>query len=144
MTFRRILIAVDDQPVAAHAADVGVALARALGADLAVITVVDLSSEYAAGAGLVAEDLAAGAERDAKQLLSGFRQRLSLPPSTLEFVERGAPAAEIVKAASEWRADLIVVGSHGRGGIERALVGSVADGVLRHAPCPILVVRAKA
>jgi nucleotide-binding universal stress UspA family protein len=144
MTFRRILIAVDDQPVAAHAADVGVALARALGADLAVITVVDLSSEYAAGAGLVAEDLAAGAERDAKQLLSGFRQRLSLPPSTLEFVERGAPAAEIVKAASEWRADLIVVGSHGRGGIERALVGSVADGVLRHTPCPVLVVRAKA
>ncbi|WP_145723421.1 universal stress protein [Mesorhizobium tianshanense] len=54
------------------------------------------------------------------------------------------PADEIVKAAGEWPADLIVIGSHGRGGVQRALLGSVADGVIRHASCPILVIRAAA
>lgn len=47
-----------------------------------------------------------------------------------------------VNAAKEWPADLIVIGSHGRGGVKRALLGSVAEGVMRHAPCPVLVVRA--
>lgn len=144
MPFKRVLIAVDDQPIAAHAADVGASLAQSLGAGVALITVIDDTADYAAGAGIVAEDLAAQEREDAKRLLAGFRQRLSMPPSTMEFIERGAPATEIVRAAKQWPADLIVVGSHGRGGIERTLVGSIADGVLRHAPCPVLVVRAMA
>ena len=56
----------------------------------------------------------------------------------------GSPVGEVVKAAKDWPADLIVIGSHGRGGIRRALLGSVAEGVMRQAPCPVLVVRAKA
>ncbi|MGE5112215.1 MAG: universal stress protein [Acidobacteriaceae bacterium] len=47
----------------------------------------------------------------------------------------------MVKAANEWPADLIVIGSHGRGGVERLLLGSVAESVTRHAACPVLVVR---
>lgn len=142
--FGKILIAVDEQPIAEHAAQMGVELAKALGAELALITVVDTSADYAADGGIMGEDVTAQIERDARRSLAGLCRRLSVPPSTLEFVENGAPAAEIVKAAKEWPADLVVVGSHGRGGIERALVGSVADAVLRHAPCPVLMVRAKA
>ena len=71
------------------------------------------------------------------------RQRLSLQPSALEFVVTGTPADEIVKAAKAWSADLIVIGTHGRGGVQRALLGSVADGVMRNAPCPVLIIRAK-
>lgn len=143
MTFQRILIAVDGQPVAEHAASVGTELARAVGAEVGLTTMIDTSQDYAAGAGIIGEDIAAGEGEDAKRLLAGVRGRLSLPPATLEFAERGAPATEIVKAAREWPADLIVVGSHGRGIVGRALIGSVADAVLRHAPCPVLMVRAK-
>ena len=42
----------------------------------------------------------------------------------------------------EWPAELIVIGSHGQGGVQRALFGSVADAVMQHTPCPVLVIRA--
>jgi nucleotide-binding universal stress UspA family protein len=56
-------------------------------------------------------------------------------------VRIGSPAAEIVAAAGDLRADLVCVGTHGRGGIARVLMGSVAELVVRQAPCPVLTVR---
>lgn len=53
------------------------------------------------------------------------------------------PAEQIAQLASDLEADLIVVGTHGRRGIRRLLLGSVAEGVVRHATCPVLVVRPK-
>ena len=60
-----------------------------------------------------------------------------------EFIHVGKPASEIIRTAKEWPTDIIVIGSHGRHGIQRALLGSVAEAVMRHAPCPVLVIRAK-
>jgi nucleotide-binding universal stress UspA family protein len=57
------------------------------------------------------------------------------------FVDRGVPYAEIIRRAEAWGAELIVVGSHGRGGIARALLGSVAERVVRHAHVSVLVAR---
>jgi nucleotide-binding universal stress UspA family protein len=56
-------------------------------------------------------------------------------------LEEGDPAKKIVAVADELGCDLIVVGTHGRGGLGRLLMGSVADKVLRKAPCPVLTVR---
>jgi len=53
----------------------------------------------------------------------------------------GVPYQEIVGLARDERADLVVIGTHGRGGMSRALLGSVADRVVRLAPCPVLTVR---
>ncbi len=53
----------------------------------------------------------------------------------------GPPARIVVEAAEEWNADMIVVGSHGRGFWSRALLGSVSDSVCKHAKCSVLVVR---
>jgi nucleotide-binding universal stress UspA family protein len=53
----------------------------------------------------------------------------------------GVAHQEIVALATDERADAIVIGTHGRGGIDRALLGSVADRVVRLAPCPVLTVR---
>jgi len=76
-------------------------------------------------------------------VIGEFRKRITKRLGVLEFTEVGNPASEIVKAAKDWPADLIVIGSHGRGGLTRALMGSVAEGVMRQAPCPVLVARAK-
>ncbi|MEX2221242.1 MAG: universal stress protein [Candidatus Rokuibacteriota bacterium] len=53
----------------------------------------------------------------------------------------GVAHREVVALATDERADLIVIGTHGRGGVDRALIGSVADRVVRLAPCPVLTVR---
>jgi nucleotide-binding universal stress UspA family protein len=143
VAFRAILIAIDNEPVAAHAADVGAELARALGAQLALVHVVDSALGYPADTGIPPNELIASAKEEAKRLVGDFRRRLPPPATALEFIEAGNPAEAIVRAAKEWPADLVVIGSHGRGGLKRALVGSVAEGVMRHAPCPVLVVRAK-
>ena len=144
MSFRRILLAVDDSPVAAHAADVGSELAKTLGAELAFVYAVDASQNVAPGSGVPAAELIALAERDGRGLLARFGQRAAQDPPPLEFVVVGKPASAILKTATEWPADIIVIGSHGRRGLERVLMGSVAEAVVRHAPCSVLVVRAPA
>lgn len=57
------------------------------------------------------------------------------------FVEQGVDYAEVARRASRWKADLVVVGSRGATGLERALLGSVAEQIARYAPCPVLVAR---
>ena len=56
-------------------------------------------------------------------------------------VEQGDPKSGIIDAASKWRAELIIIGSHGRKGLDRFLMGSVAESVARHAPCSVEIVR---
>jgi nucleotide-binding universal stress UspA family protein len=56
-------------------------------------------------------------------------------------VSQRHPADSIVQVAEETGADLVVMGSRGLGGIKRALMGSVSDSVVRHAHCPVMVVR---
>jgi nucleotide-binding universal stress UspA family protein len=56
-------------------------------------------------------------------------------------LEEGDPKSKIIDLANEWRADLIVVGSHGRKGLDRFLLGSVSEAVARHAHCSVEIVR---
>lgn len=57
-------------------------------------------------------------------------------------IASGSPPAEVARLAADEKADLVVVGTRGRTGIERAVLGSVAEGIVRHAPCAVLVARA--
>jgi nucleotide-binding universal stress UspA family protein len=65
--------------------------------------------------------------------------RGEVPADTL--VRTGSPAAEIIEAAKRIPADLIVISTHGRTGLKQVFLGSVTEYVVRHAPCPVLVVR---
>ncbi len=143
MIFQKILVAVDGEPVSAHASDVAAELAQLAGAEMAFVHVVDSELVNAADTGIQPDVFAASAKEDARKLIDDFRKRLPQQMAALDFVPIGTPHTEIVNAARDWPADLIVIGSHGRGGIKRALLGSVAEGVMRNAPCPVLVVRAR-
>jgi nucleotide-binding universal stress UspA family protein len=82
--------------------------------------------------------------RRAEQLTARVAERLGTKGLPIETVVRqGDPRSAIVDEAKEWSADLIVVGSHGRTGIKRWLLGSVAQSVVSHAPCSVEVVRRK-
>lgn len=81
-----------------------------------------------------------------RELLDEMRGQLEGPdlkyPVETQVREGMATAAEIQRAAEELHSDLIVMGTHGRTGLGRVLMGSVAEGVLRHSSCPVLTVRA--
>ena len=88
------------------------------------------------------EQLLQNARRTAEE---GFDRLLgSVAGSGLKVrvrVEEGPPAPRILEVVTEEAADLLVVGTHGRAGLQRALVGSVADRLVRQATCPVLTVR---
>ena len=138
---KKILIAVDESPIAAHAAEVGVDLARTLSGEVAFVHAVDPGLVATGETGVPSATMLAVLERDARELLTSYRQRVSFSPAALDFLRMGKPGSEIVKTAAEWPADIVVIGTHGRGGVSHLLLGSVAEGVVRHAPCPVLVVR---
>jgi nucleotide-binding universal stress UspA family protein len=82
------------------------------------------------------------AEEYAEQAAAMIRERF--PDSNIDLttqVSMGTPEQILLETAKEWNADLIVVGSHGRGFWGRMLLGSVSDALIHHAPCSVLVVR---
>jgi nucleotide-binding universal stress UspA family protein len=82
-----------------------------------------------------AEQIAGKAEEKIRKIRPELKSNLTTTVAT------GAPAEIIVDEAKKWGADLVVVGSHGYGFWQRALLGSVSNAVVHHAPCSVLVVR---
>ncbi|RMG34252.1 MAG: universal stress protein [Planctomycetota bacterium] len=83
-------------------------------------------------------------ERRAESVRAFFREfarREGLPAEVTLVVRIGDPGLDVAEYASECGADLIIVSSHGYHGIRRLLMGSTAERILRHAPCPVLVLR---
>jgi nucleotide-binding universal stress UspA family protein len=90
------------------------------------------------------EDVVQPRIEEAERLLSRAAEVLGSTELRGETtLRRGDPRKEVVEEAEEWGADLIVLGSHGRTGIKRLLMGSVSESVMRHAPCSVEVVRAQ-
>jgi nucleotide-binding universal stress UspA family protein len=141
----RIVVATDGSDASKAAAKVAIELARATGAGLFFVTVwQELSGDFGLPyATLIAPEVVE-IERDwARDLLAAAvveAEQAGIPAESSS--RHGRAAHEIVAVARERSAQLIVVGSHGFGPIEGLLLGSVSAGVLRHAPCPVLVVPA--
>ena len=138
----RILLAADDSP--------GAERARALVASLRLpkdtaIRVVRSLGPLPSGVGLpdsMRDDLIGAALGRVKLEVDAFSEPLRSPGVTVESdALSGRAASAIVEDAERWRPDLIVVGSHGRGQVASAVLGSVAAEVIDHAPCPVLVAR---
>lgn len=81
---------------------------------------------------------------DARALLHKIHQIIPEKIYAEELVEEGLAAEKIVAAAHKWNADLILIGTHGRHGVSRFIIGSTAEAVVRRAPCPVLIARQKA
>lgn len=142
--FRTILVATDFSESSQEAFDVALGIARDTGADIHALYVVPdpLNLPWVVeGAGMDFIELRrtwmADARRELTQLLTA---RAVDPAKVKATVALGTPAVEIVRHAAHWKADLIVVGSHGRGTMGRLLLGSVAQKVLHEAGCPVMVV----
>ena len=141
---QRILVAVDFSEDSCHALTYAAGLAAEFDASLTLVHVVE--PHFGPG---VANSTAStkgepeGAEfAEAKLELNDLGARMLGPCRVVETVVRGGLAFfEITEAAQALGADLIVLGTHGSNGLQRALLGSTAEKVVRHAPCPVLVAR---
>lgn len=144
IAIKNILVATDFSEPSGVALAYGRDLARSNRARLHVLhSVDDISARASMDGGFVGDlqgDLEAGARRDLDALMRD-EDRTAL--SAVAVVTRGLnPADIIINYAKANSIDLIVTGTHGRGGIKHLLMGSVAERVVRTAPCPVLTVRA--
>jgi nucleotide-binding universal stress UspA family protein len=133
-----ILHPTDFSPHSEYALVLACALARDYGARLVVLHVVEQRPLVYEGVVLppAGEELLAAAQEELEQM----QVPLEISPVERRIVE-GDPVTEILAAAESMTADLIVMGTHGRTGLRRLIMGSVAEQVARRASCPVLTIR---
>ena len=136
---RRILLATDLAPASEGATRQAIDLAHDLGANLLIVSVIDPAVRGAPGGRTERMDQRRAAREQAAQAVVVRGREAGIAVSFL--VWEGEPGAAIVEAAASEQADLIVVGSHGRGRVGRFVLGSVSDHVIRNATAPVLIVR---
>ena len=136
--FRTVLLATDLTPASAEATERAIELSARLDARLLIVNVMD--SRRLVGGGSHERIDQARAEREAV-LLEVVRTARAAGASAEFLIWTGDPGNALVSAAEAEHADLLVVGTRGRSGAERMLLGSVSDHLVHHAGCPVLVVR---
>jgi len=145
----KILLAIDDSKYGQEALRTLMAQAKTRGTEVRVLHVIEELRAYISAEmmpHLVHYAVAMEDERrkQARALVHRAAQQLHKAGfHASEVVDKGDPKIQIIDHAAKWRADLIVLGSHGWKGLNRFLMGSVSDAVTRHAGCSVQVVRAR-
>lgn len=143
--YQRILVPVDGSDTSRTALQEAIKLAKQLGAKLKLVHVIENTRVFDTEGMVDYATLREIATRNGEQVLA--RAKELAEQSSLEvdtaLLEGGGDRNEdvIVAEARQWLAELIVIGTHGRSGISRLLFGSVAEGVVRGAPIPVLLIR---
>jgi nucleotide-binding universal stress UspA family protein len=147
MTIRRIFVPIDFSDSSKRALDYAIDLGRTLGADLTILFVAepiyfatpgDLYGT-SANLGMLLDEQRRGARCELKKLAARLEKR---GVNAKTVLGSGVPHEVIVATAKARKADLIVMATHGRGGLSHMLMGSVAEKVVRSATCPLLTIRA--
>lgn len=144
--YQRILVGVDGSDAAQQALQEALALAKVHQAEVRAVYVLD-SSQQVMTFGIVEAQPLINVLRDTgKKILEQVAEAARGQGASIEthlaetMGETGHTAETLVAAAKDWKADLIVVGTHGRRGLRRMLIGSVAETVVRMAELPVLLV----
>lgn len=140
ISLARVLLPTDGSRYSRRAASRALEICAAHGSDLHVLAVLDAPPGFMAEAPEVARDLLAGL----KELTAGVQQRAEARGIRCRAEVLQGPAYRVItEEAAKCKARLIVMGSHGRTGLKRLLMGSVTERVIGFAPCPVLVVKGK-
>jgi nucleotide-binding universal stress UspA family protein len=142
----KILLPIDNSPFSTLAIQTVLQHAKPQDIEVIVLHVVDvlanLSMYDSYGPAIEIEKIEAERLSRAAELVNESAKTISAAGfEASSRVERGEPKNVIVEKAIGWGADLIVMGSHGRKGVDRFLLGSVSEAVVRHAPCSVYIVR---
>jgi nucleotide-binding universal stress UspA family protein len=147
MEVRHILAPTDFSEVSNQALTMALELAQTFGATLSLLHVIELPPfpvqvlEPGKAGMLLLTELEQQANRELSQLPAGVEVG---KVAISRYVDTGTPHRTIVETAEALKADLIVMATHGRSGLGHTFIGSVAERVVRTAPCPVLTIRPKA
>jgi len=145
--YQRILVPIDGSPTSDQGLDEAIALASVTGGSIRLLHVLDelvFATGFETGA-TYARNILPALRQGSERILAAGRKRVSaasvaVDALTIECFAR-RPCDVIVEAAAQWPADLIVIGTHGRRGVNRMMLGSDAEQVARMASVPVLLVR---
>ena len=142
----KILLAIDGSDEAKRATEAAVELSKGTGSEVHVAYVLPSPAQLIGHhlySDEMRESLIGGAERDAERFLKEQAERIGSDGAKVAetHLRSGDPDKEILRLAEALEVGLIVIGSRGLGAVSRALMGSVSDSVVRHAHCPVFVVR---
>lgn len=152
--YYRILVALDDSQLSQKAFEQSLLLAQKFNAELQLLNIISAAeAEYRntvslAGGGYYSQNVDETAQQEWQvkvesklEYLQSLAEKAIQAGVSAEFVQEiGKPERQICQAAEEWEADLIVIGSHGRKGLNELLRGSVSNYVSHHVPCDIMLV----
>ncbi len=145
--FKRILVPCDGSEVSTRALVSATQLARDGGGRVRVLHVLDQIDYFAGGYEYAGAAVLEELQKQARKVLedaAAICQSAGVPYDTLLVDEPGSRLGDkVADQALAWDADLVVVGTHGRKGLSRAMLGSGAEQIVRFAPVPVLVVREK-
>ncbi len=150
---KKILIAIDESKHAEHAAEYGFDIARKFNAAVGLVNIVapalmpQMSSGIdpimgmpVMGVGMEELEIMDIQKNQSENIVDRMIAKLAGDLAVTHFTEFGSTADGIISCSKEFKADLIVLGTHNRTGIDRLLMGSVAEHVVRHSEVPVLVV----
>jgi nucleotide-binding universal stress UspA family protein len=152
MMIKKILIGIDESNQAEHAAEFGFDLARKFNAEVGLVNIVSqaimtpmtgadpIIGMPSAGVGIDELELLEIQKKQSESIVEQTIKRLAGDIPVTHFTEYGSTSDGIISCSKEFKADLIVIGTHNRTGLDRLLMGSVAEHVVRHSPVPVLVV----
>ncbi|NLD54867.1 MAG: universal stress protein [Burkholderiaceae bacterium] len=147
--YQRILVPIDGSPTSDAGAREAIALAKLTGGQLRFLHYLDPMPFFAGleGAAAIAVDAVGVMRKDAEQMLQRARDQAVAQGVAADTVlvdtAGGRLSDQVREQADHWLADLVVVGTHGRRGVRRTLLGSDAEDVARTSPVPVLLVRSR-
>ena len=143
MPYQKVLIAVDGSDDSMIVAEHGVNLSTQLDASIAVVLVVDTAKVDNEGkSGRLPQEQIAKLKIEAEEIVDGITKQINVNKFE-QFLPEGKPSKGIVSIANEWGADLIIMGTRGKTGIKRLILGSTAENTIRLSSIPILIVPSK-
>jgi nucleotide-binding universal stress UspA family protein len=140
--FKKILCGTDFSESSYHALDYGLRFARHSDGTLLVVHLFHVPTSELLGEHAYTLNLAEVRNQMQALLDQLHATRLQGYPKTELLTDFGDPAQELIRLAGDRDVDLIVTSTHGRSGLSHLIMGSVAEKIIRHAPCPVFVVRA--
>ena len=151
---KRILVAIDSETSSEEVASGALQLVEQLNTEVALVSVVETPAvinqadtmipSYGFNENLTSEmEIEGILNKNYESEQKGLISKIFFNHKVTTFIEEGTPYEAILKVAKEWKADLIVIGTNGRTGLDHLLIGSVAEKVMRHSEIPVFVIPIK-